>query len=102
MGYLFKEGIRNMYTHGFMSFAAVCVTVACLVIIGSFSLIIYNLGIFVSDMEQQNRVLVYVDESYDSAEAKSVGYRINLVDGLRYNLKITTPEDLDLARPLLG
>ena len=64
MGYLFKEGIRNMYTHGFMSFAAVCVTVACLVIIGSFSLIIYNLGIFVSDMEQQNRVLVYVDENY--------------------------------------
>ena len=83
MGYLFKEGIRNMYTHGFMSFAAVCVTVACLVIIGSFSLIIYNLGIFVSDMEQQNRVLVYVDENYDSAEAKSVGSRINLVDNVR-------------------
>ena len=83
MGYLFKEGIRNMYTHGFMSFAAVCVTVACLVIIGSFSLIIYNLGIFVSDMEQQNRVLVYVDENYDNAEAKSVGSRINLLENVR-------------------
>ncbi len=83
MGYLFREGIRNMYTHGFMSFAAVCVTVACLVIIGSFSLIIYNLSIFVSDMEQQNRVLVYVDESYDSAEAKSVGSRINLIENVR-------------------
>ena len=83
MGYLFKEGIRNMYTHGFMSFAAVCVTVACLVIIGSFSLIIYNLSIFVSDMEQQNRILVYVDETYDTAEAKSVGSRINLVENVR-------------------
>ena len=83
MGYLFKEGIRNMYTHGFMSFAAVCVTVACLVIIGSFSLIIYNLSIFVADMEQQNRVLVYVDESYGTAEAKSVGSRINLLDNVR-------------------
>ncbi len=83
MGYLFREGIRNLYTHGFMSFAAVCVTVACLVIIGSFSLIIYNLSIFVSDMEQQNRVLVYVDESYDTAEAKSVGSKINLIDNVR-------------------
>ena len=83
LGYLFKEGIRNMYTHGFMSFAAVCVTVACLVIIGSFSLIIYNLSIFVADMEQQNRVLVYVDESYGTAEAKSVGSRINLLDNVR-------------------
>ena len=92
MGYLFKEGIRNMYTHGFMSFAAVCVTVACLVIIGSFSLIIYNLGIFVSDMEQQNRVLVYVDESYDSAEAKSVGSRINLLDNVREAVFMTREE----------
>ncbi len=83
MGYLFKEGIRNMFTHGFMSFAAVCVTVACLVIIGGFSLIIYNLSLFVSDMEQQNRVLVYVDENYDTAEAKSVGSKINLVNNVR-------------------
>lgn len=72
-----------MIVHGFMSFAAVCVTVACLVIIGSSSLIIYNLSIFVSDMEQQNRILVYVDETYDTAEAKSVGSRINLVENVR-------------------
>ena len=83
LGYLFKEGVHNMIVHGFMSFAAVCVTVACLVIIGSFSLIIYNLSIFVSDMEQQNRILVYVDETYDTAEAKSVGSRINLVENVR-------------------
>ncbi|MBQ1410236.1 MAG: ABC transporter permease [Oscillospiraceae bacterium] len=72
-----------MFTHGFMSFAAVCVTVACLVIIGGFSLIIYNLSLFVSDMEQQNRVMVYVDETYDTGAAKSVGSKINLVDNVR-------------------
>ncbi len=83
MGYLFKEGIRNMFTHGFMSFAAVCVTVACLVIIGGFSLIIYNLSLFVSDMEQQNRVLVCIDENYDTGAAKSVGSTINLVENVR-------------------
>ena len=33
--YLLKEGIRHIFTHGFMSFAAVCVTVACLIIVGS-------------------------------------------------------------------
>ena len=82
MGYLFKEGIRNMFTHGFMSFAAVCVTVACMVIIGSFSLIIYNLSILVSDMERQNRLLVCVDETYDTASAKAVGSRINLTDNV--------------------
>ena len=92
MGYLFKEGVRNMYTHGFMSFAAVCVTVACLVIISSFSLLIYNLSIFVSDMEQQNRVLAYVEETYDTAEAKSVGSRINLLKNVREAVFISREE----------
>ena len=83
MGYLFKEGVRNMFTHGFMSFAAVCVTVACLVIIGGFSLIIYNLSLFVADMEQQNRILVCIDESYDTVTARSVGSSINLAENVR-------------------
>ena len=39
LGYLLKEGFRGIFLHGFMSFAAVCVTVACLVIVGSFSIL---------------------------------------------------------------
>ena len=81
-----------MFIHGFMSFAAVCVTVACLVIIGSFSLLIYNLSNFVSDMEQQNRILAYVDETYDTAEAKSVGSRINLLENVREAVFISREE----------
>ena len=36
VGYLLRSGIRDIGKHGFMSFAAVCVMVACLVIIGGF------------------------------------------------------------------
>lgn len=34
----------------------------------------------------------------DASVVEAAGYRVNLVDGLRYNIKITTPEDLELAR----
>ena len=34
--YFFREGAGNMLSHGFMSFAAVGVTVACLLIMGTF------------------------------------------------------------------
>ncbi len=78
-GYLIREGIRGVFLHGFMSFAAVCVTVACLIIIGSFGLILYNLGIMVSDLERENEMLVYIDETYPEAEAKSVGSQINMI-----------------------
>ena len=32
LGYLIKEGFHGIFLHGFMSFAAVCVTIACLLI----------------------------------------------------------------------
>ena len=36
--YYCSEGFHSIFTHGFMSFAAVCMIVACLLIMGSFSL----------------------------------------------------------------
>lgn len=34
----------------------------------------------------------------DASVAEAAGFRINLVEGLRYNTKITTPEDLEIAK----
>jgi len=82
IGYLLREGIRSIFRHGFMSFAAICVTVACLIIMGSFSLILYNLNVMVRDLEQENEILVYVDENLTEAEAKSVGSQINLIENV--------------------
>ena len=41
-GYLFSVGFHSIFTHGFMSFAAVCMIVCCLLIMGSFSLVAVN------------------------------------------------------------
>ena len=77
IGYLLKEGLRGIFLHGFMSFAAVCVTVACLLIVGSFSCLVYNINIMVENLNKTNEILVYIDESLSDAEAKSVGTKLN-------------------------
>ena len=82
LGYLLKEGIKGIFTHGFMSFAAVCVTVACLLIVGSFSILVYNVNIMVEELNQTNEILAYVDETLSEAEAKSVGTKINMIDNV--------------------
>ena len=81
-GYLVKEGIHSIFSHGLMSFASVCVTVACMIIVGSFSILIYNLNIMVQEMNQTNEVICYVDSAYTDAEAKSVHSRINMIDNV--------------------
>ena len=82
LGYLIKEGLRGIFRHGFMSFAAVCVTVACLLIVGTFSSLVYNLNIMVTDLNKTNEVLAYVDEDLSDAEARSVGTLINRIDNV--------------------
>ncbi len=90
-GYLLREGIRGVFLHGFMSFAAVCVTVACLIIVGSFALILYNLSLMVADLERENEMLVYIDETWGEAEAKSVGSKINMISNV-HNARFVSRE----------
>ena len=82
IGYLLKEGIRGIFLHGFMSFAAVCVTVACLLIVGSFSILIYNVNIMVEALNQTNEIMAYVDDTLSDAEARSIGTKINMIDNV--------------------
>ena len=96
-GYLLKEGIRGIFLHGFMSFAAVCVTVACLVIIGSFSVLLYNLNIMVAEVEQDAEILVYIDESFTEAEAKSVGSKINMIENVHQATFVSRQQALEFV-----
>ena len=77
-----KEGIRGIFTHGFMSFAAIFVTVACLLIVGSFSLLMYNVSIMVDELNQTNEVMVYIDEEFPVEQAKHVETEIRLVENV--------------------
>lgn len=94
LGYLLKEGFRGIFLHGFMSFAAVCVTVACLVIVGSFSILAYNLDVMVEELNQTSEILVYIDANLSEAEARSIGTSINLLDNVLQSTFVTREEAL--------
>ncbi len=94
LGYLMKEGIRGIFLHGFMSFAAVCVTVACLLIVGSFSILVYNVNIMVEDLNKTNEILVYIDSELPDAQARSVGTQINQIANVQNSVFVTREEAL--------
>ena len=86
IGYLLKEGFKGIFLHGFMSFAAVCVTVACLIIVGSFSILAYNLDVMVQDLNQTSEILVY--------EARSIGTKINALNNVLQSTFVSREEAL--------
>jgi len=66
--YHIREGFRSIFTHGLMSFASVCMIVACLLIMGSFSLVAVNANEMLSDLERDNEILAYVDDDFIDPE----------------------------------
>ncbi len=67
--YLIREGFRSITTHGFMSFASVTIIMACLIIMGSVSLLSLNIDALIKDLESQNEIVVFVDEALSDEEA---------------------------------
>ncbi len=92
IGYFIREGVRSIFLHGFMSFASVCVTVACLIIMGTFCLVLLNMNEMILKYESENEVLVYVDENYSEAEARSVGSYINMITNV-YDARFISKEE---------
>ena len=71
-GYFVHEGVSNMFSHGFMSFAAIGITVACLLIMGTFTLVAVNANELLLTLEQENEILAYVDDSYTESQARAL------------------------------
>lgn len=80
--YYLREGVHGVGVHRFMSFAAVCIIVACMLIMGIFVMLLINVNAMLDRYEQDSEILVYIDENYTTAEARSVGSKINRVDNI--------------------
>jgi cell division transport system permease protein len=71
-GYYLSEGFKSIFTHGFMSFVSACIIVACLLIMGSFSLLAVNVNSIIGEFESENVVLAYVDEQLSESGARAL------------------------------
>ena len=68
-GYLIREGFRSIKKHGFMSFASVTIIMACLIIMGSVSLLSLNIDAMIHDLENQNEMVALIDDSISDTAA---------------------------------
>ena len=93
--YFFHEGISNMFSHGFMSFAAIGITVACLVIMGTFTLVAVNADANLKDLEQANEILAYVDDSYDDQQARALEATLEAIPNVASATFITKEEAME-------
>lgn len=77
--YFFKEGFDSLCSHGFMTFAAIGITVACLLIMGTFTLVAVNLDVMLKELEQENEIVAFVEETYTVAQEKALQSKLEKI-----------------------
>ena len=76
LGYFLSEGFHSIFSHGLMSFAAICMIVACLIIMGSFSLVAINADKMLGKAEDENEFLAYIDETYTDTQIAALQSKV--------------------------
>ena len=96
--YFIREGVYNMFSHGFMSFAAVGITVACLLIMGTFTLVAVNANAMLEDLESQNQMLAYVEDYLSEEEARALESKLLAVPNVANVTFISNAEAAEAFR----
>ena len=79
---MIREGFRSIGTHGFMSFATVTIIMACLIIMGSVTLLSLNIDRLIKGLENQNEVVAFVDDTYSEEDARALQSQIDAIDNI--------------------
>ncbi len=76
LGYLTREGFRNIWVNRMLSLATIVVLISCLIIVGSGSLIFLNINSVLDLIEGQNVVMVYVNDDADDYMTQNLGVQL--------------------------
>lgn len=79
IGYLFKEGIKNIWNNRMMSLASIIVLVSCLIITGAAMLISVNVSNLIANIGDDNQINVYLDYSLSDLDSIKLGSQISKI-----------------------
>ena len=95
LGYLIKSGFTGIFSHGLMSFATVTIIMACLIIMGSFGLLVVNINEMIAGLESENEVVAFVDDALTLEEAQALQPLVESVPNVASVEFITNEEAMD-------
>lgn len=82
LGYLTKEGFRNLRVNKLMTVASITVLFSCLMLVGIAFMMLVNIETFISGIEAENVIMVYVDDSTDSYDYIRLGNELRAIDNV--------------------
>lgn len=90
--YHIEQAFSGLFSNRVMSIASILVLSACLVVIGSFYLVIANINYNTADISHLNKVIAYIDETYTEKEVGEVKATVEQMGELVEGVSLITKE----------
>lgn len=80
--YLFKQGVRNIWTNRIMSFASFCILMVSLLMIGFTVLFTLNINLFIGSVENKNEVIIFLDDDVTDEMIEQMEIKLRNMDNI--------------------
>jgi len=98
IGYFFSQAFKGIWRNGLMSLAAITVLLSCLVLMGSFSLLVYNVNVNIEEVAKLNEIVVIVNTEATDEEVEALSAKIHALDNVAAVQFISKEEGLESER----
>ena len=102
LGYLTKEGFRNVWVNRLMSLASITVLMACLVIIGLGSMLFFNINALLDKIESQNVIMVYIEDGTTDEQIEQMNQDIYDLGNIQDCIFVSKEEAFEKSKEELG
>jgi len=93
--YFIGQSFKNIWRNGVMSFASMAVLMSCLIVLGGFALLVYNININLEEFGLLNEIVVFVDKDAAEDEIQEIENKIRSLENVSSVRRITKAEALE-------
>lgn len=102
IGYLLTEGFRSLWKNRTMSIASVAVLVSCLLLTGIAALITVNMDIMMKEIESDNTITIYLEDTTPQLISIEIGEAIRSLDNISSCEYVASDDALDYVMDSMG
>ena len=100
--YFIGQSFKNLWRNGVMSFASMAVLMSCLVVLGGFAMLVYNININLEQFGLLNEIVVFVNEDATEEEIVAIEEKIRSLDNVAKVVRETKAEALQKQKDKAG
>lgn len=93
--YFLGQSFKGLWRNGIMTVASITVLMSCLVVMGSFALLILNIDVNLEQLGLLNEIVVFVDETKTDDEVSAIGEQIRALDNIDEVIFISNEQALE-------